>query len=262
MSIGGYGLDRDSNSAKAKEHTELMARKYKEEIDDAVNETITYFTDFYYKKAARNGKRRIHIDDMNTELAALKYRCGEKRALLNFASYENPGGCFLEGSMAQEECLCHTSFLYNVLSDFKVDFYAWNNKNKNQALYFNRALYTPNVIFEQFNETVEYDVITCAAPNKEAAQKYYGVSDIANEQALRERIKFVLDIAEYNRVNTLILGAYGCGVFGQDPYEVAKIFRYYLKTIHRGFDDVIFAIPDTVNKRNLRVFKDVFIGEL
>lgn len=60
---------------------------------------------------------------------------------------------------------------------------------------------------------------------------------------MRSRIKFVLDIAKENQVDLLILGAYGCGVFGQDAEEVAEIFREYLNTTHKCFEKVIFAIP-------------------
>lgn len=102
------------------------------------------------------------------------------------------------------------------------------------------------------------DVITCAAPNKSAAQKYQNVSDEENTRVLRLRIKFVLDIAKNNQVNTLILGAYGCGVFGQDPKEVASIFKEYLENSHKCFKKVIFAIPEG-RDGNLEFFKSVFV---
>ena len=57
---------------------------------------------------------------------------------------------------------------------------------------------------------------------------------------------------------TLILGAYGCGVFGQDPRQVANIFKLYLKNINCSFERVIFAIPESPNNKNLKEFKKVF----
>ena len=150
---------------------------------------------------------------------------------------------FLNGSKAQEECLCHESFLYNVLSQFVLEFYDWNNRHKNKALYLNRGLFSSGVWFFRENSHVECSVITCAAPNKSAAQKYQNVSDEENTRVLRSRIKFVLDMAKDNNVNTLILGAYGCGVFGQDATEVANIFKEYLTTTHKCFYNVVFAVP-------------------
>lgn len=130
-----------------------------------------------------------------------------------------------------------------MLSQFVLEFYDWNNRHKNKALYLNRGLFSPGVWFFRENSHVECSVITCAAPNKSAAQKYQNVSDEENTKVLRSRIKFVLDMAKDNNVRTLILGAYGCGVFGQDGTEVANIFKEYLTTTYKCFDTVIFAVP-------------------
>ena len=74
-----------------------------------------------------------------------------KIAALNFASYKHPGGMFIKGSSAQEESLCHASFLYNVLKEFEDSYYKENRKNLNRSLYTNKALYSPNIKF--FNKT-------------------------------------------------------------------------------------------------------------
>ena len=177
--------------------------------------------------------------------------------MLNFASYKNPGGMFINGSKAQEECLCHASYLYNVLSQFTDKFYKWNNENKNRALYFNRALYSPGILFFDGVEDFYCDVITCAAPNKSAAQQYGKVSVQENTDVLKSRIKFVLDIAADNQVDTLILGAFGCGVFGQDAEEVAGIFKEYLSNSYGCFNKVVFAVPDDYTN-NLSAFRKVF----
>ena len=183
--------------------------------------------------------------------------CKKRMAVLNFASYKNPGGAFINGSKAQEECLCHESCLYNVLVEFVPTFYDWNNKNKNKALYLNRGLYSPKVVFCKDGKSVLCDVITCASPNKSAAKRYQKVTDSENTKVLKSRIKFVLDIAKENDVELLILGAYGCGVFGQDATEVAEIFKEYLETTHNCFEKVIFAIPNGRDK-NYEMFEKVF----
>ena len=160
---------------------------------------------------------------------------------------------FLTGSRAQEECLCHESFLYNVLKEFDksdepscVSYYKNNRAKVNRGLYYNRAFYTPNIIFEKDSISANFDVITCAAPNLGPTLRYgLNVSKEENSKVLESRIKFILDIAAENRVDTLILGAFGCGVFGQAPIEVANVFKGFLRNEFNGcFKKVIFAIPD------------------
>lgn len=252
-----YWTDKEKRARKAKDHTLYMYGKYSEEIELSVSKTKIYDNPFIElsKTDAAVKSTHIIIEDIDSVSAVLKYG-GENTAVLNFSSYKNPGGMFLQGSKAQEECLCHESFLYNVISRFNIPFYDWNNRHKNKALYTNRALYSP-IIFERGGVVKMANVITCAAPNKSAAQKYQNVTDDENYMVLQSRIKFVLDIARDNGVKTLILGAYGCGVFGQDATEVANIFKQYLDTEYKCFDTVVFAIPYG-RDRNLLKFQEVF----
>lgn len=46
-------------------------------------------------------------------------------------------------------------------------------------------------------------------------------------------------------------------LFGQNPREVAELFKEYLNKYH-CFSKVIFAIPNGKNDKNLSVFKDIF----
>ena len=151
---------------------------------------------------------------------------------------------FVRGSHAQEECLCSESNLYNILLKFDASYYAWNrkNENSNRSLYTNRALYTPDVVFIRDGlNPIRCDVITCAAPNYTIAKSYHHIRNLDNSRALYARIKFVKMIAEENNVDTLILGAFGCGIFGQKPDEVAKLFAFvFEKTVIKR---LIFAIP-------------------
>lgn len=259
--IKDYWQDKEARAQKAQKHTDFMEKHFPNFIQNSIDNTIYYFPNFECKKELPEVKTEIILDDIDTVSAIFKYDTkDQKAAVLNFASYKNPGGQFINGSKAQEECLCHESFLYNVLVKC-TDYYEWNNQHKNKALYLNRALYTPNIVFiRKENGSMiakYYDVINCACPNKSAAKKYMYVSDKENTEALRSRIKFVLDIAKCEEVETLILGAYGCGVFGQDPMEVASIFKEYLDTTHKCFKRVIFAIPRGKNV-NYEAFEKVF----
>ena len=251
--IKEYWNKKEVRAEAAKQHTAEMDREYWAETNISADCTTIYREDFFEAHGPV-----IEVVDMDSVSAVFHYKPGAgQMAVLNFSSYKNPGGMFINGSSAQEESLCHESNLYNVLVKFQEPFYDENKKEKNKALYMNRALYSPNIMFKRGDDKVFCDVITCAAPNKSAAQQYCGVSDAENTKALKERVYAVLSVAAHQRVDTLILGGYGCGVFGQDPYEVANTFKAYLKYFRFSFKKVVFAIPDHKNG-NLRAFQKVF----
>ena len=259
----GYFDRKEELKKQAKKHTEYVRRNFAAETAEAVMRTKVYGNDF--KKELEEGccHAEIIVDGLDSAKSLFEHKCG-KTAVLNFASYKNPGGKFIEGSSAQEESLCHASNLYNILETFQ-DYYEWNKKHNNRALYTNRALYSEDVLF--FDDSVcvygveakqvKADVITCAAPNFSAASKYAGVSKEDNDKVLMERIRFVLDVAEDNHVETLILGAFGCGVFGQDADTVAKCFQECLKDGY-NFKKVYFSILTTpMRKENFHKFEKI-----
>ena len=269
--IKEYWKNKNLRAERAKIWTEYMEKNYTAEIEKASAGTKTWTGPLQAamtKTAAHRPKYSVvnaGVTDVIQETVG-RYKvptdgCKPKIAALNFASYKNPGGMFLDGSRAQEECLCHESFLYNVLKR-QTDYYAWNRMRLNKALYKDRALYTPDVrFFKKGNikadpDGVLCDVITCAAPNKSAAQKYTGVSDAENSAALKERIHFLLQVAALSGAEVLILGAYGCGVFGQDPEEVAAIFKDELEMF--TFKEAVFAIIKSDRDNNYEAFEGVF----
>lgn len=110
------------------------------------------------------------------------------------------------------------------------------------------------------------DVITCAAPNFTAAAKYCNVDREENKKVLESRIRFVFEVAKQNQIDTLILGAFGCGVFGQNADDVAEIFINLLVTDYATeFKKVIFAIPiinnDSVNYSKFQNMFDELLEE-
>lgn len=176
-------------------------------------------------------------------------------AVLNFASYNTPGGGFMRGAMAQEESLCHASFLYNVLLK-KTEYYDYNTQHKNRGLYTNRAMWTPDVVFEtsEDGDVLQADVLTCAAPNKSLMYKYGNFTEAGNTRALKQRIKFIADIVNIHNVDIIVLGAFGCGVFRNDPKEVAELF--YENFRESTAKKVVFAIPDMKNRAS---FEEIFL---
>lgn len=161
--ISYYWNDKNNRAELAVQHTEQMDRKYKNEIQKAVKKSKIYSPSSRFAELNIEKSMTVELAEMDSVEAIMEY-AEDKTAVLNFASYKNPGGGFLIGSKAQEECLCHESFLYNVLREFP-NYYKWNNLHKNNAMYENRAIYSPEILFEHNKKQVYCDVITCAAPN-------------------------------------------------------------------------------------------------
>lgn len=248
-----YWIDKDNRAKKAIEHTDAVAKKYYLDIRNCiVNSKIYGGPDKIPEKPETvRGFPDIIFFNGTSQEAVFKYTQDDDRvAVLNFASYKTPGGGFIKGSSAQEEMLCHYSFLYNVISTHK-DYYEWNNNHKNKALYLDRAIYTPNVKFFNNEEIAEVNVITCAAPNFGVAHQYNNITEEENYKVLRSRIQFIIDIAEENNISTLILGAFGCGVFKQPPKDVAETFTKVLQ--HTCINRIIMAVPG--NDNNTKMFK-------
>lgn len=251
----------------AEANTLYLEKAFKEAIEHSANDTKVYDATVLPPDACRRHRHiNIVVEDIDSVSAIKKYANGHKTAVLNFASFKHPGGSFLNGSKAQEECLCHRSFLYNVLKRFDGpgNYYDFNRNHPNKALYYNRALYSPDIYFfddylpnTEEKGIVKCDVITCAAPNFNAAKKYCNISVDENNAVLRSRINYVMDIAIAEGVDTLILGAYGCGVFGQNAYTVASYFKEAIDKKTIPFSNIIFAIPDREDgnyKKFIKVF--------
>ena len=78
------------------------------------------------------------------------------------------------------------------------------------------------------------------------------------QEVLRKRIFSVLDTAEHFGHKNLVLGAFGCGAFANDPYQVAGLFKECLAFYE--FEQVRFAVlaSGETGRRNLEAFQSVF----
>ncbi|KAK3279266.1 hypothetical protein CYMTET_12841 [Cymbomonas tetramitiformis] len=173
-------------------------------------------------------------------------------AVLNFASGRNPGGGFLKGALAQEESLAVASSLYPCIKGNRM--YLLNNRCGDK-LYTDCMVYSPCVpIFRDADNVllevpVPVGIITCPAPNagevrKRATEEKSEVAG-ALKVVLARRIQRVLAAAAEHGDGRLVLGAWGCGVFGNDPDMVSGLFHSVLSTSFAGvFRHVVFAIGE------------------
>jgi uncharacterized protein (TIGR02452 family) len=179
-------------------------------------------------------------------LAAAR-RLGDGAAALNFASARNPGGGFLNGAQAQEESLARSSALYPCLRA-AGEFYAYHRADRG-LLYTDRVIYSPRVpVFRDdrgalLTEAYPVSFLTSAAPNR--AMIVRDQPDLLPQVSgvLARRAARILRVAAAHGHRDLVLGAWGCGVFGNDPAEVAQVFADALRD-SPWFERVVFAIVD------------------
>ena len=187
--------------------------------------------------------------------------------VLNFANGHHAGGGFLFGANAQEEALCRCSTLYaSISSETAKEMYRYNNTHLS-AVESDYMLLSPSVcVFRDYrSEMLEQPfpaaVITAPAPNRRGAAAF------ANKQTIREtfqrRIRIILAAAAQYGYRDAVLGAWGCGAFGNDPAAVAADFRQVIVQEHFGsaFDRIRFAVCGNPNGRNIRAFLDEFAKE-
>ena len=215
----------------------------------------------------------IIVSQLRSFEAAAQY-IGKRTAVLNFASATNPGGGVEKGASAQEECLCRVSTLYPCLVDQKMraSFYTPHRKNGN-ALHNDDIIYTPNVLVIKdddhnlLSEPFSVDIISCAAPNlRERPSNQYNTGDTIKVQisdnellALHEkRARKIFSSAIANGVEILILGAFGCGAFQNDPHIVAQAYKNVLPDFAHYFHTIEFAIfCNATNIENYQVFLSI-----
>ncbi|MFF9012946.1 TIGR02452 family protein [Streptomyces sp. NPDC014870] len=186
-------------------------------------------------------------------------------AVLNFASARNPGGGYLNGAQAQEEAVCRASALYTTLLR-APEFYAHHRAEKD-AFYTDRVILSPGVpVFRDdrgalLDEPFTVGFLTSPAPNAGVVRRQ--TPDLADRipAALATRAERVLETAVAGGYRRLVLGAWGCGVFQNDPAEVARAFQALLTGGGRfagHFDEIVFAILDrTAGRATLGAFQRV-----
>lgn len=230
---------------------------YKKETDILVtHKTFIYEPQslFIEKNKKKSDIKLINCDSVTACIKLAKD--SKKIAVLNFADPETPGGAVTYGAKAQEECLCRCSNLYQSLTsaDCKEWFYDYNKryyydgKNTDCIIYSEGVTFFKDADYDLLSIPVTIDVITCPAPRKNMNKKEALFTYI-------QRIKSIFAAAFEHNIEILILGAWGCGAFNQDPTLIAKSFKKAIKLYGGNFEKIVFAIPRTEYDSNFDVFK-------
>jgi uncharacterized protein (TIGR02452 family) len=182
-----------------------------------------------------------------TTLAAARRLAGDVACLV-FASARNPGGGFRTGANAQEESIARASALY-ACQQAAPQFYQFHRRLADLR-YSDRIIYSPDVpVFrgddgELLARPYAAAFLTAAAPNLTAIRASQPEAADTVPAALCARARRVLQVAAAHGHRRLVLGAWGCGVFGNDPAIVATAFHSLLQERGGGFDRVVFAVHD------------------
>ncbi|WP_153977131.1 TIGR02452 family protein [Paenibacillus xylanilyticus] len=216
--------------------------------------------------APKSAAAKIEVTGETTLAAASRLVVEEGRTdvvCLNFASAKNPGGGFLGGSQAQEESLARASGLYPCISQMN-EMYDHNRKLRT-CLYSDYMIYSPGVpvirddedrLLAQYYTT---SFITAPAVNAGVVKEREQADDQQIESVMKERIRYILDVAAMNGHRTLVLGAYGCGVFRNDPMDVARYFHDVLvqENFRQSFERIVFAVLDrSAGQRIIKAFQE------
>lgn len=182
---------------------------------------------------------------------------GLRPLALNFANGVSPGGGFLRGALAQEEALCRSSALFATLESDPM-YEAHRRATSHESSDW--AILSPDVpVFRSDDGTALPEpwllsFLTCAAPLATV------VGQPRSGDLLAAGIRRTLAIARAFGYESLVLGAWGCGAFGNDPERTARDYRAALEGEFAGaFAEVVFAITDwSPERRFLGPFRDAF----
>ena len=250
------------------------------EIKSAAPEKIAYFTGQNVSYSVTNEDSFSAACKMVT-LHRYRYELHEyescenlkahpnKVLVLNFANPVCPGGGVRHGARAQEEDLCRKSTLLASLESPKAaPFYA-AHRASNSPLASDAMILSPNVEIirdengELLADSLVVSVLTCAAPMVNTGERH--PADML-EKLLYNRIMGILHVAAAYQYHYLVLGAWGCGAFGNDAEQVSRLFYQAFKDFCRGtythisyFRAVVFAVLDhSSSQYNFKCFEEQF----
>jgi uncharacterized protein (TIGR02452 family) len=217
--------------------------------------------------AVLNYKADITVDQISVlEGTSRLATGGHKVGCLNFASAKNPGGGFLNGAVAQEESLAMSSTLYaSQMQHFAM---YEHNRARSTYLYSDHMIYSPGVVVfrddegELLREPYPLTIITSPAVNVGAMRVNRPEELKEVEATMMGRIDKLLALFVHHQLRHLLLGAWGCGVFQNDPSQIAAWFARYLTNggkYSRCFEQVQFAVYDRSKEQKvIQAFQQTF----
>ncbi|MBQ6489551.1 MAG: TIGR02452 family protein [Solobacterium sp.] len=224
----------------------------KKAVEENCRNTVFYSPEHYPPVPAAQLSGHVSVTKERTFECAFRLRRkypDRQIAVLNFASAISPGGGVLSGAAAQEESLCRCSTLYPALTQDRLDAYYYRvNRKARDPLYSDACIWTGDVVVCKSDEDIpkrlpheemiRTDVLTCAAPNL----RYRDIPDKMLYELHLQRGRHILSIAAHHEDTVLVLGAFGCGAFCNDPEVTAKAYKQLIDEMGHLFEEIVFAV--------------------
>lgn len=255
--------DLSDSVAKAKKRTKIFWENdypiFNNTKEEKTSITVT-------KNRSYQAAMELHAENPNSKIA-----------VMNFANAFQAGGGVTTGAGAQEECLCRTSTLYPLLyrRSLRDTFYKHHHTLKT-AKASDALIYTEGVVICKTDtdlpermpkeDWVTVDVITIAAPDLRTTSNIHvalvGDGTSMNDAELFgyhiKRAIHMLTCAAAMGADTLVLGAFGCGAFQNNPEVVARAYKIALQEFPKVFKKIEFAVYcSPSDDTNYQVFKRV-----
>lgn len=235
---------------------------------EAQNSNQIYKEGFVSDKARIKESGEIVLEAGTLFSVAEKYKNSGRVVVLNCANPVMPGGGIEDGVMGQEECFCRSSNLAVCLNAMNVsdEFYEYHKNNCN-FFYSDRVIYTKNItVFKNDDEFpvvmdkeewFQVDMISCAAP---WISKHTHVDIELLRRKVKSRIRNIFEVALDNNAEVVILGAFGCGTFGNSPVMIAEAFKAVIdeQKYEKCFKKIVFALHSYVQESYYKIWQNVF----
>jgi uncharacterized protein (TIGR02452 family) len=224
----------------------LENQSYYDEIQKKYNNLSLLKSYIYIPNKLYNGENITNVQVWNIDTL----ECAEiliKRELLNplilnMASHKRPGGGYKDGSSAQEESLFHrTTYALSLDCSNTIPEY------RSQVLRKAYAYYSPNVLVIRDSQYYLMDYENCFITSFVAIagiplQTGEILTSIQRELMI-QKIRLICQVAISEKHDSLVLGALGCGVFHNNPYQIANMFKQIIQTeYHNIFKMIVFAV--------------------
>ena len=242
------------------------------EMMEAINNSNTdyYSPDFVFPNEVERRYEKTKVMLVNSAVMYTLHKIsgileeGDRLCILNFADYLSAGGRYTDGYMAQEESLCEMSALWHILNDDRFrKVFDWRSKNygyrqdsyHTEDRYHDDLFYTENCPFMLLRQkpVIKFDVISAAAVNHRRMVTPSLARFDVNREIMFPRMEKVFRVPAMYGTNILVLGAWGCGVFKNNPSIIARYWDELIEKYDGLYQLIIHPVPGGIN---LEAFKE------